>query len=88
MHVEMSSNSLINRLFNVKIKLNNMRCTLKKKLGRHGANCHCKDMGSWVRPKIKIGLFVVGRLTVQDWGRSNFFYCSCDKKKIPVLYLR
>jgi hypothetical protein len=30
MHVEMSSNSLINRLFNVKNKLNNMRCTLKK----------------------------------------------------------
>ena len=33
-----------------------------------------------VGPKIKIGLFAVGRPTLQNWGRPNFFYCSCDKK--------
>ena len=32
------------------------------------------------RPKIKIGLFAVGRPTLQNLGRPNFFYCSCGKK--------
>ena len=28
-------------------------------------------------------MFAVFRPTLQNWGKHIFFYCSCDKKKIP-----
>jgi hypothetical protein len=37
-----------------------------------------------LRPKIKIGLFAVGRPTLQNWGRPNFFLLQLwQQQKFP-----